>query len=121
MRAAHRRQCPRSPHRPTRAWQDSRFYACCPLCQRPTLRQSTIFSWGKYLIMNAKERIMERMPYVAGKFKKTSEHHTVFAPYDGKPVAEVFEAGQAEIEEAIAAAAASFAVTRKLSAYDRSQ
>ncbi len=60
-------------------------------------------------------------PLVGGQERETGDVYLVRSPYDGAPVAAVHRAGAAEIEAAIAAAAAAFETTRKLPSWQREQ
>ncbi len=64
---------------------------------------------------------MRHRLFIGGKRVETKEIATVVNPYDGTLVGEVFMAGEAEMEEAIAAADRAFEVTRKLPSYKRSE
>jgi glyceraldehyde-3-phosphate dehydrogenase (NADP+) len=57
--------------------------------------------------------------YVAGSARLGGPRRDIRSPYDGRVVASVQEAGEAEIEEALAAAEAAFAATRALSSQVR--
>ncbi len=57
--------------------------------------------------------------FVGGKWVETAELAVVLNPYDGSAVGEVFQAGDAEIEQSIDAAEKAFEVTRKLPSYKR--
>lgn len=57
--------------------------------------------------------------YVAGSFRRTGAAREIRSPFDQRPVACVHDAGAAEIEEALSAAAQSFAATRALSSQQR--
>ena len=57
--------------------------------------------------------------YFAGSFRQTSDVRTLRAPFDGAPFATVSFAGEAELEEAVAACVASFSATRALGAWER--
>jgi glyceraldehyde-3-phosphate dehydrogenase (NADP+) len=59
------------------------------------------------------------LPYVAGRFVETPERRPLRAPFDDAELALVHLAGRGEIEEALAAAAASFEATRRLGAWER--
>jgi len=58
---------------------------------------------------------------VAGTWRTTGASLQVRSPYDGSLVADVARAGAAEVEAALAAAHASFAVTRRIPAHERSR
>jgi acyl-CoA reductase-like NAD-dependent aldehyde dehydrogenase len=60
-------------------------------------------------------------PLVRGEELRGVDPYVVASPYDNRPVAVVRRAGAAEIESAIAAAARSFAVTRKLPSWQRAE
>ncbi len=57
--------------------------------------------------------------YLAGTFKKTKEILPVFNPYDGTLVAEVSQAGTAEIDQAIQATEDSLPETRAMEPFER--
>jgi glyceraldehyde-3-phosphate dehydrogenase (NADP+) len=59
--------------------------------------------------------------YVGNKPVKTDNLFTVSSPYNGQTVGEISLAGEKEIEEAIKAAQAAFAVLKEMPAYKRSQ
>ena len=59
--------------------------------------------------------------YVAGSFRTTDEQKQLFSPWNGAHFATVSMAGQREVEESIAAAVRSFAETRAMPAYRRSE
>ena len=64
---------------------------------------------------------MRHRLFIGGNRVETKEIAPVVNPYDGTLVGEVFMAGEAEMEEAIAAAERAFEVTRKLPSYKRSE
>jgi acyl-CoA reductase-like NAD-dependent aldehyde dehydrogenase len=53
--------------------------------------------------------------FVAGRPRKTDQTKPVRFPYNDEVVAEVYQAGDAELEEAVAGAVRGFEITRKLS------
>jgi glyceraldehyde-3-phosphate dehydrogenase (NADP+) len=57
--------------------------------------------------------------YVAGRFRQTSQTQALHAPYDGAWFISASFCGPAELEEAVAAAAASFDATRRMTSYER--
>ncbi len=57
--------------------------------------------------------------FVGGKFKTTPQKHVVKAPFDGAEVGTTYLAGEAEIDEAVQAAADSFEITKKLAPFER--
>ena len=57
--------------------------------------------------------------FVGGQWIKTGEAIEVHSPYDASGVAIVHRAGAKQIEQAIAAAAAAFQVTRKMPSWKR--
>jgi glyceraldehyde-3-phosphate dehydrogenase (NADP+) len=57
--------------------------------------------------------------YVAGRFRQTSKTQALHAPYDGAWFISASFCGPAELEEAVAAAAASFEQTRRMASYER--
>jgi len=58
-------------------------------------------------------------PYVAGRFVETADQRPLRAPFDDTELATLHLAGPAEIEAALAAAAASLEATRRLGAWER--
>jgi acyl-CoA reductase-like NAD-dependent aldehyde dehydrogenase len=58
---------------------------------------------------------------VGGRWRTGDHLHTVRSPYDASPVADVFLAGEADVEDAIRAAVAGFEDTRRLPLYARSR
>ncbi len=64
---------------------------------------------------------MDQLPYIAGKFRKTNNFVSLKAPWDDSEVAKVWQCDKADVEEAIAAAAATAKTCRKLSTYDRAE
>ena len=60
-------------------------------------------------------------PLVGGRELDGGKAYVVRSPYDDRPVAVVRRAGDAEIEEAIARAAAAFHTTRQLPSWQRAQ
>jgi glyceraldehyde-3-phosphate dehydrogenase (NADP+) len=63
----------------------------------------------------------EFTPLVGGRRQPTEDAYLVRSPYDGTGVAVVHRAGPAEIEAAIAAAAAAFETTRRLPSWKRAE
>ena len=64
----------------------------------------------------------EARPFlVAGQWRSSADTFEVKSPYDGRVVAEVASPGPADIEDALAAAAACFEETRKLSVHARAE
>ncbi len=61
----------------------------------------------------------ERKIYCGGRFIATAQKAAVIAPYDRRTIAEVFLAGEPEIEAATAAAAEAFAQTKRMSPMER--
>ena len=59
--------------------------------------------------------------FVGGNPRETSHIELIKNPYDGSPVAEVCQAGAAEMEASIAAAERAFADTRKLPVHERAR
>ena len=59
--------------------------------------------------------------YVAGAWRQTAETREIRSPWDGAVVGTVCQAGPAELEAAIAGAAAALPATRALSAYERAR
>ncbi len=59
--------------------------------------------------------------FVAGEWRSSPERATVCFPYDGTPVAEVYQATEGDLEDAVSAAVAAFEVTRRLPAYKRAE
>jgi acyl-CoA reductase-like NAD-dependent aldehyde dehydrogenase len=59
--------------------------------------------------------------FVAGRPRKTDQTKPVRFPYNDDVVAEVYQAGDAELEEAVAGAVRGFEITRKLPAHARSK
>jgi acyl-CoA reductase-like NAD-dependent aldehyde dehydrogenase len=59
--------------------------------------------------------------YIGGEWRSSSSSRPVRNPYTGEPVAEVFQASRADVDEAIAAATTAFAQTRRLTSYQRSE
>jgi acyl-CoA reductase-like NAD-dependent aldehyde dehydrogenase len=59
--------------------------------------------------------------YIGGEWRSSSSARPVRNPYTGEPVAEVFQASPADVDEAIATAASAFAQTRRLTSYQRSE
>lgn len=66
-----------------------------------------------------KDELPSFRAYVAGTFRETSHRRVLRAPYDGRALATIHDAGPEEIEAALAGAAASFAETRALSSQQR--
>jgi acyl-CoA reductase-like NAD-dependent aldehyde dehydrogenase len=60
-------------------------------------------------------------PYVAGASPETSQQRTLRAPYDGRPLATIDEAGPEQLEAALAGAEAALAETRALSSQQRAE
>jgi glyceraldehyde-3-phosphate dehydrogenase (NADP+) len=58
-------------------------------------------------------------PYVAGRFGDTPHRRELRAPFDGRALATVHDAGPAELEAALAGAAAAFDETRALTSQQR--
>jgi acyl-CoA reductase-like NAD-dependent aldehyde dehydrogenase len=59
--------------------------------------------------------------YSGGLFVKTSRELIVSNPFDGKPFAQTWLAGEAELEQAVEGAIKAFEVLKKLSSLDRSR
>jgi acyl-CoA reductase-like NAD-dependent aldehyde dehydrogenase len=66
-------------------------------------------------------RLGEHGILLAGAERRTGSTFDVRSPYDGSTVAVVHRAGPAEIEEAIAGAAAAFSTTRRLASWQRAE
>jgi len=63
---------------------------------------------------------MRKIPMrIAGTSRTGTEAEVIRNPYDGSPVAEVALAGAADMDEAIAAASAGFAVSRRMPTHER--
>jgi acyl-CoA reductase-like NAD-dependent aldehyde dehydrogenase len=58
---------------------------------------------------------------IAGKGRKSDELTEVCFPYNGEVVAEVYQASDADLEEAVVAAVKGFEITRKLPSHARSR
>src|SRR2546428_13972464 len=56
---------------------------------------------------------------IAGRWIETGTTNPIRNPYNGEVLAEACQAGEAEAEEAIRAAASAFAVSRRLPAHQR--
>jgi glyceraldehyde-3-phosphate dehydrogenase (NADP+) len=57
---------------------------------------------------------------INGEWRLTERRQTIVNPFTGEPVAEVCQAGQPEIHEAIEGAVAAFRLTRRLHSFQRS-
>jgi acyl-CoA reductase-like NAD-dependent aldehyde dehydrogenase len=66
------------------------------------------------------EEIREYPFYVGGEWRRNPDPLEVRSPFDGKPVGLVHRAGEKDLEDAVAGAAASFATTRRESSARRS-
>ena len=64
---------------------------------------------------------MKHKLFINGTWVESSQLVLVINPYDGTTVGEVFQAGPAEMEKAIAAAEKAFEITRKLPSYRRAE
>lgn len=63
---------------------------------------------------------MSRTPLrIAGELRQSAEYETIRSPWDGEVAGEVCLAGAADMDDAIAAASASFAATRRLATHER--
>ncbi|MBI1731130.1 aldehyde dehydrogenase family protein [Candidatus Acetothermia bacterium] len=62
-----------------------------------------------------------KMILIAGEWRTTQKTIPVINPYDGSTIAEVAEAGEREIEDAISSAAEAFQTTRKMPAHQRAE
>ncbi len=58
---------------------------------------------------------------IAGRRRQSDRLKEVRFPYTGETIAQVYQAGEAELEEAVAAAGRGFEITRKLPAHARSR
>lgn len=58
--------------------------------------------------------------HIGGRLVRTGRPHTVELPYDGSPVATVFDAGAAEVDQAVTAALAAAPVMREMTRDERS-
>lgn len=58
---------------------------------------------------------------VGGKKRKSDQIREVRFPYDGEVIAEIYQAGDGDLEDAVASAVEGFAVTRKLPSHTRSR
>lgn len=66
--------------------------------------------------------MVRQYPFIiAGKHRKSSEIVEVRFPYDNEVIAEVFQASDADLEEAVQSAVKGFEITRKLPSHKRSQ
>ena len=57
--------------------------------------------------------------YVAGTWRQTKDTALIRAPFDGAEIGAVCLAGAADIEDAIAAASAAFAITKRMPTFER--
>ena len=57
---------------------------------------------------------------IGGEWRETASVADVRFPYNQEVIAQVYQAGDAEIEEALAAAVRGFEITRRLPAHERS-
>jgi acyl-CoA reductase-like NAD-dependent aldehyde dehydrogenase len=69
-------------------------------------------------VAGTKSEVEEYRFLVAGKWR-TGTLYTVRCPYDGEPVGTVHRASAEDLEQAIQGAVRAFAVTRKMTAYER--
>jgi acyl-CoA reductase-like NAD-dependent aldehyde dehydrogenase len=66
------------------------------------------------------EEIREYPIYVCGEWRRNPDPLMVRSPFDGRPVGLVHRAGEKDLEDAVAGAAASFGITRRQSSARRS-
>jgi len=66
-------------------------------------------------------QVSERRPFIGGESRATGDVAEVLSPYTAEVVTRVHRARAADVEDAIAAAAAAFEATRRSSAYERAR